>query len=74
MIDNILRWFFQLYPEKPKLSDDYQAETWRRLQESVIAIQTSTRISHCLEELYQAVENMCSYKMAPQLYDNLKGT
>jgi cullin-4 len=59
--------------EKAKVGEDYHAKTWIKLQESVIAIQNSTPISYCLEELYQAVENLCSYKMAPQLYDNLKG-
>lgn len=36
------------------------------------AIQRSTSIRWSLEELYQAVENMCSHKMSIQLYDQLK--
>lgn len=59
--------------EKPKLPEDYHAETWRKLKEAVTAIQSSTPISYCLEELYQAVENMCSYQKASQLYENLRG-
>lgn len=39
----------------------------------MIAIQTSKPIVYCLEELYQAVENMCSHKMDSQLYVNLTG-
>lgn len=39
----------------------------------MIAIQTSKPIAYCLEELYQAVENMCSHKMDSQLYVNLTG-
>ena len=36
-----------------------------------MAIQTSKSIRYSLEELYQAVENMCSHKMASTLYENL---
>jgi cullin 4 len=43
------------------------------LKEAVIAIQTSKPIVYSLEELYQAVENMCSHKMDSQLYVNLTG-
>lgn len=43
------------------------------MKEAVIAIQTSTPITYCLEELYQAVENMCGHKMDSQLYVNLTG-
>lgn len=39
----------------------------------MIAIQESKPIVYCLEELYQAVENMCSHKMDSQLYVNLTG-
>lgn len=38
------------------------------MQEAVIAIQQSKPIQYSLEELYQAVENMCSHKMDAQLY------
>lgn len=47
-------------------------ETWSKLRLAVIAIQTSKPISVPLEELYKAVENICSHKMAPQLYNNLE--
>lgn len=60
------------FVEKPKLPDNYQHETWEKLKEAIIAIQTSRSIKSSLEELYQAVENMCSHKMAALLYDNLK--
>ncbi|XP_077292720.1 cullin 4 [Arctopsyche grandis] len=58
---------------KPNLPDNYQEHTWSKLREAVIAIQTSTAIAYSLEELYQAVENMCNHKMASQLYVNLTG-
>lgn len=38
----------------------------------MIAIQLSTPIVYSLEELYQAVENMCSHKMDSNLYQKLK--
>lgn len=55
------------------LPDNYQEETWEKLKEAVIAIQTSKSIRYCFEELYHAVENMCSHKMAATLYSNLTG-
>ncbi|XP_063375392.1 cullin-4A [Cydia amplana] len=59
------------FKSKPKLPENYQETTWGKLREAVVAIQTSTAIAYSLEELYQAVENMCSHKMASQLYVNL---
>ncbi|XP_050669616.1 cullin-4A isoform X1 [Leptidea sinapis] len=59
------------FKSKPNLPENYQETTWSKLKEAVIAIQTSTAIAYSLEELYQAVENMCSHKMASQLYVNL---
>lgn len=57
--------------DKPKLPENYQEQTWEKLQEAVVAIQTSKSIRYSLEELYQAVENMCNHKMASTLYSNL---
>ncbi|CAH3951967.1 cullin-4A [Pieris brassicae] len=59
------------FKSKPNLPENYQETTWSKLREAVIAIQTSKSIDYSLEELYQAVENMCSHKMASQLYVNL---
>ncbi|CAK1540298.1 unnamed protein product [Leptosia nina] len=59
------------FKSKPNLPENYQETTWSKLREAVIAIQTSKAITYSLEELYQAVENMCSHKMASQLYVNL---
>nr|XP_034330536.1 cullin-4A [Crassostrea gigas] len=60
------------FREKPRLPENFQQQTWEKLKESVEAIQRSTSIRWSLEELYQAVENMCSHKMSAQLYDQLK--
>lgn len=61
------------YSAKPTLPENYQEKTWEKLKEAVVAIQTSKPIIYCLEELYQAVENMCSHKMDSVLYVNLTG-
>lgn len=62
-----------LFSDTPKLPENYQEKTWEKLKEAVIAIQSSKSIQYSLEELYQAVENMCNHKMASTLYDNLSG-
>uniref|UniRef100_A0A8C3M5D1 Cullin-4A n=1 Tax=Chrysolophus pictus TaxID=9089 RepID=A0A8C3M5D1_CHRPC len=58
--------------ERPKLPDNYTQDTWRKLHEAVAAIQSSTSIKYNLEELYQAVENLCSYKVSATLYKQLR--
>lgn len=62
---------YYFFLDKPRLPDNYQEETWEKLREAVVAIQTSKSIRYSLEELYQAVENMCNHKMASTLYNNL---
>ena len=42
-----------------------------KLEEAICAIHNSSCISYSLEELYLAVENMCSHKMADKLYNRL---
>nr|XP_022915121.1 cullin-4A [Onthophagus taurus] len=57
---------------EPKLPDDYRELTWAKLKGAVLAIQTSKPNKYSLEELYQAVENMCNHKMAHNLYAYLR--
>uniref|UniRef100_A0A8C6PDR3 Cullin-4A n=1 Tax=Nothobranchius furzeri TaxID=105023 RepID=A0A8C6PDR3_NOTFU len=57
---------------RPKLSENYTEDTWLKLRDAVGAIQNSTSIKYNLEELYQAVENLCSYKVSPTLYKQLR--
>ncbi|XP_059823722.1 cullin-4B-like isoform X2 [Hypanus sabinus] len=59
-------------PDKPKLPDSYTQDTWQKLHEAVGTIQNSTSIKYNLEELYQAVENLCSYKVSATLYKQLR--
>ncbi|XP_025036659.2 cullin-4B isoform X1 [Pelodiscus sinensis] len=60
------------FKDKPKLPENYTDETWQKLKEAVEAIQNSTSIKYNLEELYQAVENLCSYKISANLYKQLR--
>ncbi|XP_048396253.2 cullin-4A-like isoform X1 [Stegostoma tigrinum] len=60
------------FRDKPKLPDNYTQDTWQKLHEAVDAIQNSTSIKYNLEELYQAVENLCSYKVSATLYKQLR--
>lgn len=45
---------------------------WQKLEEAVVAIQNSTSIKSALEDLYQAVQNLCSHSFAPLVYSKLK--
>uniref|UniRef100_A0A803SN25 Cullin-4A n=1 Tax=Anolis carolinensis TaxID=28377 RepID=A0A803SN25_ANOCA len=69
---NFKMYFCFCFAERPTLPDNYTRETWQKLHEAVRAIQTSTSIKYNLEELYQAVENVCSYKASPTLYRQLR--
>ncbi|XP_069493252.1 cullin-4A [Ambystoma mexicanum] len=60
------------FRDRPKLPDNYTQDTWQKLHEAVSAIESSTSIKYNLEELYQAVENLCSYKVSPTLYKQLR--
>uniref|UniRef100_A0A7N8X3I5 Cullin 4A n=1 Tax=Mastacembelus armatus TaxID=205130 RepID=A0A7N8X3I5_9TELE len=60
------------FKDRPKLAENYTEDTWLKLQDAVGAIQNSTSIKYNLEELYQAVENLCSYKVSPTLYKQLR--
>lgn len=61
-----------MFAAKPTLPDQYSEKTCEKLTEAVQAIQQSKKIQYSLEELYQAVENMCSHRMDAQLYEKLK--
>lgn len=65
---------YVIFVGKPNLPENYQETTWSKLREAVIAIQTSRAIAYSLEELYQAVENMCSHKVNTSFYENNQQT
>jgi len=56
----------------PALPEDFQERSWGKLKRAVVAIQTATSIHTSLEELYQAVENLCRHGMAEQVYAQLR--
>ena len=56
----------------PSLPKDFQERSWDKLRKAVVAIQTATSIDTSLEELYQAVENLCSHGMAEKVYCQLR--
>ena len=58
--------------ELPRLPDNYQEVAWKNLEEAVVAVQRSTSIPQALEDLYQAVENLCAHGYAPVVYSRLK--
>lgn len=60
------------FKAKPVLPDNYKESTWEKLKDAVDAIHTSRSISSSLEELYKAVENLCSHDMSMLLYNQLK--
>nr|CAG4651613.1 EOG090X01NX [Triops cancriformis] len=60
------------FKEKPKLPEKYGEEALAKLADAVIATQQARAVQASLEELYQAVENLCSHQMAPQIYEQLK--
>ncbi|MCJ8747848.1 hypothetical protein PDJAM_G00158090 [Pangasius djambal] len=60
------------FKDRPTLTETYTEDTWLKLRDAVGAIQNSTSIKYNLEELYQAVENLCSYKVSPMLYKQLR--
>lgn len=61
------------FSAKPKLPDNFKDTTWGKLREAICAIQNKTSISSSLEDLYKAVENMCSHRMSAVLYNQLRG-
>jgi len=60
------------FKEKPSMPANFEEVTWEKLEGAVDAIHSSCSIRYSLEELYQAVENMCTYKMATGLYSQLQ--
>ena len=59
-------------PVKADLPENYSEQAWKKLKEAIKAVHHQQPISYSLEELYQAVENMSSHKMAAKLYDSLR--
>ncbi|KAH6565116.1 hypothetical protein BASA61_009673 [Batrachochytrium salamandrivorans] len=56
---------------KPRLPDNYEADTWERLRLAVDAIHKRIPIQDSLEELYKACENLCHHRKQDSLYQRL---
>lgn len=63
---------YYIIQAKPVLPSNYKETTWEKLRDAVHAIHNQHSISSSLEELYKAVENLCSHNMSVNLYDQLK--
>jgi len=48
---------------KPKLRENFEDETWAKLEDAVNAVHAKRPVSYGLEQLYRAVEDMCIHKM-----------
>jgi len=66
------RLVFKNLKASPKLPENFESVTWKRLQAAVRAIHLNLGTSDSLEELYKAVEDLCSHKMGANLYRNLQ--
>ncbi|KAI9916986.1 hypothetical protein PsorP6_016819 [Peronosclerospora sorghi] len=58
----------------PKLPESFEEDTWKRLQAAVGAVHAKKMSTLSREELYRAVEDLCTWKMAARLYTRLEET
>ncbi|KAJ8329818.1 hypothetical protein O5D80_002012 [Batrachochytrium dendrobatidis] len=56
---------------KPKLPENFEADTWEKLRLAVQAIHTRQPVQDSLEELYKACENLCHHNRQSNLYQKL---
>ncbi|RKP24523.1 cullin [Syncephalis pseudoplumigaleata] len=59
------------FKDKPKLPDNFERDSWRKLQAAIVAIYEQTKVTESLEELYRVCESMCYHKLADKLYGYL---
>ena len=57
---------------KPKIPENFEAETWAKLRAAVRAVHAKQAVGHSFEELYRAVEDMCLQNLAGTVYDRLR--
>ncbi|GBF89461.1 hypothetical protein Rsub_02033 [Raphidocelis subcapitata] len=58
--------------QQPKLPENFEQDTWARLEDAVDAVHRKRAVACSLEELYRAVEDMCTHKMQDGLYRRLQ--
>lgn len=56
----------------PSLPADFELVTWQKLQCAVRAVHEKQPVQSSLEELYRAVEDLCTHKMAAATYARLQ--
>ncbi len=54
------------------ISQKYEDQSWDKLKLCIEAVFNQKPISFLYDELYRAVENMCTHNMASLLYQNLE--
>ena len=57
---------------KPKLPENFEDDTWAKLQAAVRAVHAKQAVRHSLEELYRAVEDLCLHSMAARAHERLQ--
>ncbi|KAF3777264.1 Cullin-4 [Nymphaea thermarum] len=56
---------------KPKVPTNFEEDTWSVLKSAIAAVFLKQPVSCSLEDLYQAVSNLCLHKMGGSLYDRI---
>ncbi|KAL4200513.1 hypothetical protein AMTRI_Chr02g253910 [Amborella trichopoda] len=60
------------FKDKPKLPTNFEEDTWAKLKSAISAILLKQPVSCSLEELYQAVNDLCLHKMGGNLYKRIQ--
>ncbi|KAI8468416.1 MAG: Cullin-domain-containing protein [Monoraphidium minutum] len=58
--------------QQPRLPANFEQDTWAKLEDAVDAVHCKRAVACSLEELYRAVEDMCTHKMQDSLYRRLQ--
>ncbi|RKP23786.1 Cullin repeat-like-containing domain protein, partial [Syncephalis pseudoplumigaleata] len=52
------------FKDKPKLPDNFERDSWRKLQAAIVAIYEQTKVTESLEELYRLADKLYGYLLA----------
>lgn len=56
----------------PSIPQYFEEESWQKLHAAIVAVQNKQPISFSREELYRLVEDVCTWKLAANLYTKLE--
>ncbi|CAN6465250.1 unnamed protein product [Victoria cruziana] len=59
------------FKAKPKVPTNFEEDTWSVLKSAIAAVFLKQPVSCSLEDLYQAVSNLCLHKMGGSLYGRI---